>query len=120
MSFSENGYYLATTADDGVKLWDLRKLKNFKSIEAVRAPCLPSSMQHDSDLLCKIVLQAARLLNAPESSRSGQQLCCIVSTVSTLSGVPLKAHSVPCGCSAMLRPAGLQISVQHSHRTPLP
>ena len=35
MSFSENGYYLATTADDGVKLWDLRKLKNFKSIEAV-------------------------------------------------------------------------------------
>ena len=39
MSFSENGYYLATTADDGVKLWDLRKLKNFKSIEAVRAPC---------------------------------------------------------------------------------
>jgi len=34
MSFSENGYYLATTADDGVKLWDLRKLKNFKSIEA--------------------------------------------------------------------------------------
>ena len=34
MSFSENGYYLATAADDGViKLWDLRKLKNFKTIE---------------------------------------------------------------------------------------
>ena len=32
MSFSENGYYLATTADDGVKLWDLRKLKNFKTL----------------------------------------------------------------------------------------
>ena len=31
MSFSENGYYLATAADDGVKLWDLRKLKNFQS-----------------------------------------------------------------------------------------
>ena len=32
LSFSENGYYLATSAADGVKLWDLRKLKNFKSI----------------------------------------------------------------------------------------
>ena len=35
MSFSENGYYLATAADDGVKLWDLRKLKN---LDAVRRP----------------------------------------------------------------------------------
>lgn len=34
LSFSENGYYLATAADDGVKLWDLRKLKNFKTLEA--------------------------------------------------------------------------------------
>jgi len=35
LSFSENGYYLATaTADDAcVKLWDLRKLKNFKTIQ---------------------------------------------------------------------------------------
>jgi len=34
ISFSENGYYLATAADDSVvKLWDLRKLKNFKTIE---------------------------------------------------------------------------------------
>lgn len=32
LSFSENGYYLATCASDGVKLWDLRKLKNFKTI----------------------------------------------------------------------------------------
>jgi pre-mRNA-processing factor 19 len=33
ISFSENGYYLATAAADAsVKLWDLRKLKNFKSI----------------------------------------------------------------------------------------
>lgn len=31
MSFSENGYFLATAALDGVKLWDLRKLKNFRS-----------------------------------------------------------------------------------------
>eukprot|EP00191_Tetraselmis_sp_GSL018_P012099 CAMPEP_0177611664 /NCGR_PEP_ID=MMETSP0419_2-20121207/20654_1 /TAXON_ID=582737 /ORGANISM="Tetraselmis sp., Strain GSL018" /LENGTH=500 /DNA_ID=CAMNT_0019107493 /DNA_START=165 /DNA_END=1667 /DNA_ORIENTATION=- len=32
LSFSENGYYLATSATDGVKLWDLRKLKNFKTL----------------------------------------------------------------------------------------
>lgn len=33
LSFSENGYYLATSAADGVKLWDLRKLKNFRTLE---------------------------------------------------------------------------------------
>jgi pre-mRNA-processing factor 19 len=34
ISFSENGYYLATAADDAsVKIWDLRKLKNFKTIQ---------------------------------------------------------------------------------------
>jgi len=34
IAFSENGYYLATAAEDAcVKLWDLRKLKNFKSIQ---------------------------------------------------------------------------------------
>jgi pre-mRNA-processing factor 19 len=32
ISFSENGYYMASCAADGVKLWDLRKLKNFKSL----------------------------------------------------------------------------------------
>ena len=37
ISFSENGFYLATAADDCVKLWDLRKLKNFKTLDAVRA-----------------------------------------------------------------------------------
>ena len=32
--FSHNGYYLATSADDSVlKLWDLKKLKNFKTIQ---------------------------------------------------------------------------------------
>ncbi|XP_050120425.1 pre-mRNA-processing factor 19-like [Malus sylvestris] len=30
ISFSENGYFLATAASDGIKLWDLRKLRNFK------------------------------------------------------------------------------------------
>ena len=33
MAFSENGYYLASGGADGtVKLWDLRKLKNFHTI----------------------------------------------------------------------------------------
>ena len=35
LAFSENGYYLATGADDAtIKLWDLRKLKNFNTISA--------------------------------------------------------------------------------------
>lgn len=33
ISFSENGYFLATAAGESVKLWDLRKLKNIKTIE---------------------------------------------------------------------------------------
>ena len=34
IAFSENGYYLATAADDSsIKLWDLRKLKNFKTLQ---------------------------------------------------------------------------------------
>lgn len=32
ISFSENGYFLATAAGDSVKVWDLRKLKNIKTI----------------------------------------------------------------------------------------
>ncbi|KAJ4870629.1 Pre-mRNA-processing factor 19-like protein 1 [Raphanus sativus] len=33
VSFSENGYFLATSALDGVRLWDLRKLKNFRTFD---------------------------------------------------------------------------------------
>ncbi|VVA89950.1 unnamed protein product [Arabis nemorensis] len=33
VSFSENGYFLATAALDGVRLWDLRKLKNFRTFD---------------------------------------------------------------------------------------
>ena len=32
LSFSENGYHLATAGGDSVKLWDLRKLTNFHNI----------------------------------------------------------------------------------------
>jgi len=34
LAFSENGYHLATGGADGVKLWDLRKLKCFATVEA--------------------------------------------------------------------------------------
>ncbi|KAF3558300.1 hypothetical protein F2Q69_00011377 [Brassica cretica] len=37
ISFSENGYFLATAAEDGVKLWDLRKLRNFRSFSSADA-----------------------------------------------------------------------------------
>ena len=41
ISFSENGYFLATAAGDSVKVWDLRKLKNIKTI-----------VPYDSGMLC--------------------------------------------------------------------
>ena len=37
MSFSENGYFLASAAADGVKLWDLRKLACVREIPAPSA-----------------------------------------------------------------------------------
>ena len=30
LAFSENGFHLASASEDCIKLWDLRKLKNFK------------------------------------------------------------------------------------------
>lgn len=30
LSFSENGYYMASAATDGVRIWDLRKLKTIR------------------------------------------------------------------------------------------
>ena len=32
LAFSENGYYMASAASDGVKIWDLRKLKSIRSL----------------------------------------------------------------------------------------
>eukprot|EP01112_Ceratiomyxa_fruticulosa_P015019 TRINITY_DN436_c0_g1_i4.p1 TRINITY_DN436_c0_g1~~TRINITY_DN436_c0_g1_i4.p1 ORF type:complete len:493 (-),score=123.38 TRINITY_DN436_c0_g1_i4:165-1643(-) len=32
IAFSENGYYLATAGGEGIKIWDLRRLKNFYNI----------------------------------------------------------------------------------------
>ncbi|CAI5493743.1 unnamed protein product [Closterium sp. Naga37s-1] len=47
ISFSENGYFLATAASDGVKLWDLRKLKNFRTFAPFEATTPTNSVRFD-------------------------------------------------------------------------
>ncbi|KAL3912211.1 MAG: hypothetical protein SGPRY_008412 [Prymnesium sp.] len=48
LAFSENGYYLATGSEDAtVKIWDLRKLKNIRSISEKR-PAPISSLAFDN------------------------------------------------------------------------
>ena len=41
-------YFLATSASDGVKLWDLRKLKNFRTLAPYEggAPCTSVNFDH--------------------------------------------------------------------------
>ncbi|MEW5314056.1 MAG: hypothetical protein WDW38_005580 [Sanguina aurantia] len=53
LSFSENGYYLASAAADCVKLWDLRKLKNFKTLEPYDdgSACLTVSFDYSGQFL---------------------------------------------------------------------
>ncbi|XP_050215859.1 pre-mRNA-processing factor 19-like [Mercurialis annua] len=47
ISFSENGYFLATAANDSVKLWDLRKLKNFRTLELYDSDTPTNSVEFD-------------------------------------------------------------------------
>ncbi|KAK4258410.1 hypothetical protein QN277_007865 [Acacia crassicarpa] len=47
ISFSENGYFLATAAHDGVKLWDLRKLKNFRTFAPYDPETPTNSVEFD-------------------------------------------------------------------------
>ncbi|XP_073101644.1 pre-mRNA-processing factor 19 isoform X1 [Elaeis guineensis] len=47
LSFSENGYFLATAALDGVKLWDLRKLRNFRSFTPYDSDTPTNSVEFD-------------------------------------------------------------------------
>ncbi|GBG81483.1 hypothetical protein CBR_g32473 [Chara braunii] len=47
VSFSENGYFLATAAQDGVKLWDLRKLKNFRSLSPYDGTIATNTVEFD-------------------------------------------------------------------------
>jgi len=80
LAFSENGYYLATGAADAtVKLWDLRKLKNFHTIEPpagaasppVRAVCFDFSAQvlaYAADGICLVDTKAwAPVATFPQS-----------------------------------------------------
>ncbi|XP_041001982.1 pre-mRNA-processing factor 19-like [Juglans microcarpa x Juglans regia] len=48
ISFSENGYFLATAAHDGVKLWDLRKLRNFRTFSPYDSDTPTNSVEFDS------------------------------------------------------------------------
>ncbi|KAF3328107.1 pre-mRNA-processing factor 19-like protein [Carex littledalei] len=47
MSFSENGYFLATAASDGVRLWDLRKLRNFRTFSPYDVNTPTNSVEFD-------------------------------------------------------------------------
>ncbi|KAF9604849.1 hypothetical protein IFM89_010524 [Coptis chinensis] len=47
ISFSENGYFLATAAHDGVKLWDLRKLRNFRTFSPYDSDTPTNSVEFD-------------------------------------------------------------------------
>ncbi|XP_075487337.1 pre-mRNA-processing factor 19-like [Primulina tabacum] len=47
ISFSENGYFLATAAQDGVKLWDLRKLRNFRTFSPYEENTPTQSVEFD-------------------------------------------------------------------------
>lgn len=47
ITFSENGYFLATAAADGVKLWDLRKLRNFRTISPYEDSVPTNSVEFD-------------------------------------------------------------------------
>ncbi|KAG7996612.1 hypothetical protein I3843_01G169500 [Carya illinoinensis] len=48
ISFSENGYFLATAAHDGVKLWDLRKLRNFRTFAPYDSDTPTNSVEFDN------------------------------------------------------------------------
>ncbi len=50
IAFSENGYHLATAADDNaVRLWDLRKLENFHTIPLDDGAKARSRYTHKTD-----------------------------------------------------------------------
>lgn len=50
-------YFLATSASDGVKLWDLRKLKNFRTLTPYEggAPCTSVNFDHSGVHLATVV-----------------------------------------------------------------
>ncbi|KXZ54344.1 hypothetical protein GPECTOR_5g426 [Gonium pectorale] len=52
LAFSENGYHMASASDDCVKLWDLRKLSNFKTLEPFSdGTCASVAFDHSGQYL---------------------------------------------------------------------
>ncbi|KAG2485908.1 hypothetical protein HYH03_015352 [Edaphochlamys debaryana] len=52
LAFSENGYHMASASDECVKLWDLRKLANFKTLEPFTdGPCASVAFDHSGQYL---------------------------------------------------------------------
>lgn len=77
IAFSENGYYLATAADDSsVKLWDLRKLKNFKTLQLDNNFEVSSSPVSAVSPYSVVVLSSCKLrLFVPSCFVSSGHLC---------------------------------------------
>ncbi|PKA55056.1 U-box domain-containing protein 72 [Apostasia shenzhenica] len=89
MSFSENGYFLATAALDGVKLWDLRKLKNFRSFAPYDSNTSTNAVEFDysgsylaiagSDIrvyqVANVKLEWNLIKNIPDLSGTGKVTC---------------------------------------------
>ncbi len=64
LSFSENGYYLATADSEAVQLWDLRKPKNFLTLPAHSGGAI-SSVQFDASGMYLLVAGSElRVFNA--------------------------------------------------------
>ena len=51
VSFSENGYQMATTSSEAVKLWDLRKLRNLETLTPFKGERLPGLLLRLAALL---------------------------------------------------------------------
>nr|CAB3467377.1 unnamed protein product [Digitaria exilis]CAB3469895.1 unnamed protein product [Digitaria exilis] len=94
MSFSENGYLLATAAHDGVRLWDVRKLTNLRTISPYDSGTATNTVEFDpSGSYLGIGGSDARIYKAHEAEWN------IVKTLPDLSGMG-KVTSLKFGAGA--------------------
>ncbi|KAF7150492.1 hypothetical protein RHSIM_Rhsim02G0043500 [Rhododendron simsii] len=101
MSFSENGYFLATAAHDGVKLWDLRKLRNFRTFSPYdeNTPTQSVEFDHSGSYLAiagSDIRSKQSVLNTNVLAVSGF----IKLQMSSLSGIASK-HSLICKATSV-------------------
>ncbi|KAM7252876.1 hypothetical protein ACFE04_025494 [Oxalis oulophora] len=73
ISFSENGYFLATAAHDGVKLWDLRKLRNFRTFKSHDSETPTNSGR--LNLVANVKSEWNCIKTLPDLSGSGKSTC---------------------------------------------